>query len=272
MPEFSYETIKIEREGPITTLTLNRPEKKNAMNPKMHHEMYEALGLLSEDEETRVLVLTGAGGSFCAGQDLKETFKDLHPTPVAARKVTKLITGWGEMLRLFPRPTIASVNGYTFGGGFRVMGLCDIAIASEKAIFGLSEVNFGIVPAAGATKVPVELLSHRDALYMILTAEPIDAATAEKWRLVNRVVPHEKLREETMALAAKLAKKPQYAVSWAKDVFWASKYMNYQQSVAWELAKNCELEKVSQGVWIKEGIQKFVDKKYRPGMESYTES
>jgi trans-feruloyl-CoA hydratase/vanillin synthase len=248
---------------------LNRPEKKNAMNPTMHYEMRDILGQLSEEDETRVLILTGAGDAFCGGQDLKEFFADTHDKPLEAEKVSKAAMDWGDMLRMFPKPTVASVNGWTFGGGLRVMCACDLAIASEKAVFGLSEINFGIFPSGGSTKLPGELLSHRDFLYMALTGEQIDAVTADRWRLVNRVVPHDKLKEETLALAQKLAKKNPIAVRLAKEVFWASKEMPYTQCVAWELAKSAQLECLQKGEWVHKGIDKFVKGEYRPGFESY---
>jgi trans-feruloyl-CoA hydratase/vanillin synthase len=265
-----FETILVSKEKNITTITFNRPKKKNAMNPKFHEEMLKVISELEEDEETRVLILTGAGDSFCAGEDLKEFFYEGYQEgPMARRKRSKFAQGWAEKLRLFPRPTIAMVNGWCFGGGFRVMCECDFAIASTKAVFGLSEVNFGIFPAGGTTKITLELLSHRDALYYILTGETMTAEHADKLRLVNKAVPPEELRSETMKLAQKLCKLNPITLMIAKDVFWRDKYMHFREAIAWETAKHSEMDYLQGGEWVKKGIPQFMEKQYRPGFGPY---
>lgn len=262
-------TLRIEQADGIATITLNRPEKKNAMNPQLHRDMHQTLLELRDDRTLRVIVLTGAGDSFCAGQDLKEFFAETYGKPEEANRVTQLAMEWGELLRLMDKPTIARVNGWCFGGGIRVMGLCDIAIASDRAVFGLSEINFGIFPAGGALKVPVELLSHRDALYLTLTGDRISAAEAERIRLVNRAVPHEKLDAEVAALARKLKEKNPVALMLAKKVFWRDKFMGYQEAVDWELANLAVLSQMTAGEWVNEGIRQFLEGEYKPGTGSY---
>ena len=261
--------VKVERDGGVATVTLNRPEKKNAMSPQMHRDMCQLLPELRDDRDVRVIVLTGAGDSFCAGQDLKEFFAETYGKPEEAQKVTRLAMEWGEHLRLMTKPTIARVNGWCFGGGLRVMGLCDIALASDRAVFGLSEINFGIFPAGGALKVPVELLSHRDALYLTLTGDRISAAEAEKIRLVNRAVPHDTLDAEVAGLCKKLIEKNPVALMLAKKVFWRDKFMHYDEAVDWELANIDVLSQMTAGEWVKEGIQQFLEGKYKPGESSY---
>jgi trans-feruloyl-CoA hydratase/vanillin synthase len=262
-------TLTVDRADGIVTITINRPAKKNAMSPQLHREMLDTLRSLQDDWSVRVIVLTGAGDSFCAGQDLKEFFAETHGKPEEAQKVTRLAMEWGEMLRLNPKPTIAKVNGWCFGGGMRVMGLCDLAIASEKAVFGLSEINFGIFPAGGALKVPVELLAHRDVLYLALTGDRLSAAEAERIRLVNRVVPHDRLDAEVAALAQKLKEKNPVALMLTKKVFWREKLMEYTEAVDWELANFAVLNEMTAGEWVTEGIQQFLKGQYRPGMEAY---
>lgn len=272
MSDGTYQTIKVEKpEEGIAMVTLNRPEKKNAMSPQLHYEMCDALDKLSQDDEVRVMVLTGAGEAFCGGQDLKEFFAATYDKPKERERSSKAATYWGNLLRTFPKATIAMVNGYVFGAGLRVMCSCDIAIASEKATLGLSEINFGIFPGGGSTKLPSEVLSHRDFLYMALTGDPIDAATAEKWRLVNKMVPHDKLLDEVMALARKLTKKNPIAVRITKEVFWAVKNLDYLPAVAFEAAKMHENSRLQEGEWVKEGIGKFLKKEYKPGFTSYLE-
>ena len=118
-----FKTIVIKKENEIATLTLNRPQVKNAMNPRMHLEMVEALSELEEDDGVRVLVLTGAGDSFCAGQDLKEYFLDIDDNPKARKRAREAAVQWrAYKLRLFPKPTIGAVNGWCFGGAFSIVG------------------------------------------------------------------------------------------------------------------------------------------------------
>jgi len=267
----NYERLSITQDNGVVTIRLNRPAKKNAMDPVMHREMGAALSELKSDDAVRVLVLTGTGDSFCAGQDLKAYFAESFDDPLRARKISSEAMDWAETLRLFPKPTIAAVNGWCIGGGLRVMGLCDIAVASDKAQFGLSEINFGNFPAGGSMKMAMELLSHRDVLYMALTGDFIDASTAERLRLVYKSVPHDCLMDDVYAIANKLTKKNPVALMIAKEVFWRDKQMSYSESVEWELAKQAELSYLQNGEWVREGINRFVSGSYKPAFESYTD-
>ena len=268
----NYERLSITKTSGIVTIRINRPEKKNAMDPVMHREMGAALGELKSDDSARVLVLTGTGDSFCAGQDLKAFFAESFDDPLRARTISTEAMDWAETLRLFPKPTIVAVNGWCIGGGLRVMGLCDIAIASDRAQFGLSEINFGNFPAGGSMKVAMELLSHRDVLYMALTGDFIDAATAERLRLVYKTVPHGHLMDEVYAIAKKLKEKNPVALMIAKEVFWRDKQMSYSDAVEYELAKQAELSYLQKGEWVREGIDRFVKGSYKPAFESYTQT
>jgi trans-feruloyl-CoA hydratase/vanillin synthase len=267
----NYDRLSIIQDNGVVTIRLNRPAKKNAMDPVMHREMGAVLSELKSDDAVRVLVLTGTGDSFCAGQDLKAFFAESFDDPLRARKISSEAMDWAETLRLFPKPTIAAVNGWCIGGGLRVMGICDIAVASDKAQFGLSEINFGNFPAGGSMKMAMELLSHRDVLYMALTGHFIDASTAERLRLVNKSVPHDRLMDEVYAIANQLTKKNPVALMIAKEVFWRDKQMSYSESVEWELAKQAELSYLQNGEWVREGINRFVTGRYKPAFESYTD-
>jgi len=135
------------------------------MNPQMHFEMSEILRELETDAETQVMVLTGAGEAWCAGQDLKQFFRELDNDPVGRWRAGQATSEWRfDRLYLFPKPTIAMVNGYCFGGAFTQLFSCDFAIAAEEATFGLSEVNWGIIPGGIVTKVVADALAYRDAL------------------------------------------------------------------------------------------------------------
>jgi len=168
----------------ITWLILNRPEKRNAMSPELHVEMNEALDILSENLDTDVLVLTGAGKAFSAGQDLALYFRANEKDPINRIRAQKASHAWRwEKLVSFPKPTIAMVNGYCFGGAFTQLCACDFAIASKTATFGLSEVNWGIIPGGIVSWNVADVLSYRDALYYAVTGDPFDGKTAEKFGL-----------------------------------------------------------------------------------------
>lgn len=270
-----FETVEVEVEDGIRSITIDRPEKKNAMNPTLHAEMCEVISNATEDAldpdgETRVLVLTGTGDSFCAGQDLDEFFKAHEDDPWAAQEVGKMSGTWGRGLWEFPAPTIAAVNGWCFGAGVRVLTSCDMAIASDEARFGLSEVNFGHFPAGGSTYVPNSVLQQRDFLYLSLTGKEIDAETAEMMRLVNEAVPDERLDDEVRDIAETIADLDPLAVKYAKDVFKAQdqSHMPYDVAVDYELAKTRELERL-QDVDKMTAIEAFNQGRFRPGVESY---
>jgi trans-feruloyl-CoA hydratase/vanillin synthase len=145
--------VRVENDEGIVTVTIDRPEKRNAINPQIHTELRDALHRLRHDPGTRVLILTGAGESFSAGMDLKEMFFDMEQQKaIELRKNVRAIgQEWNTALRLFPAPTIAAVNGWCFGGAFQLVCACDIAIAADEAIFGLSEINFRGLPGGLVT-------------------------------------------------------------------------------------------------------------------------
>ncbi len=266
-----YQTVKVEREDGITWVVLNRPEKRNAMNPTMHYEMVQVLDELADDPETRVLVLTGAGDSWCAGQDLKEFFRDLDDKPAERRRAGWASQEWRwRRLWTFPKPTIAMVNGYCFGGAFTPLIACDFAIAAEDAVFGLSEVNWGIFPGGLVSRVLAEALSYRDAMYYIMTGEPFDGRKAAEMRLVNYAVPRERLREETIRLARKLMDKNPNTLRAAKEVYKTCKDMDFWQAEEYLAAKAVALRATDPERGRDKGIRQFIDeKRYRPGFEAY---
>lgn len=263
----TYETLLVDRDGGVTTVTLNRPAKKNAMNPTLHREMHDALTRLADDETTRVLVVTGAGEAFSAGMDLKEYFYDLKDRPHEVDRIRVISQEWRDRkLRLFPAPTIAMVNGYCFGGALPIVASCDLALAAEEATFGLSEVNFRGIPAGPVAWAMGAVLHPRDALWYMLTGEPFDGRRAAEMRLVNKAVPRARLEAETRALAASLATKDRYALKLTKELFRHSRGMEMDAALAFANAKVRELTYLQQGAWIEEGIGKFLAGEYRPGL------
>ncbi len=239
------------------------------MNPRLHVEMLNCLSSLIDDEKTRVVVITGTGDSFCSGMDLKEYFMAQRDKPEKMDQSRRTAKAWMGTLRTFPKATIAAVNGWCFGAGLRVMGLCDIAIASDRAVFGLSEINFGMFPGGGVTKTCSDLLQPRDALYMILTGEPISAKQAYEMRLVNKVIAHEKLRTEVSLLADKLKVHNLLTVRLAKEVFRAVRPLTDETAYDYENSKVEELTYLQKAEWVNVALQKFKKKKFRPGLESY---
>ena len=267
----TYETVKVEKEGGITWVILNRPEKRNAMNPQMHYDMLDAVVELETDEETRVLILTGAGDSWCAGQDLKQFFRDLDNKPAERRRAGWASQEWRwRRLFTFPKPTIAMVNGYCFGGAFTPLIACDFAIAAEDAVFGLSEINWGVFPGGLVSRVLVDALCYRDAMYYIMTGDSFDGKKAAEMRLVTFAVPRASLREETVKLANKLLGKNPHALRAAKEVYKNCRTMDYWQAEDYLGAKTVALSATDPERGRDKGIKQFIDDKtYRPGLGAY---
>lgn len=264
-----YQTILVDTKDQVTTITFNRPERRNAMSPRLHMEMVDALTMLENDDNCRVLVLTGAGESFCAGQDLKEYFYDIDSDPVARAKARKAAETWrSHLLRLFPKPTIAAINGFCFGGAFTIVANSDFAIASEKATFGLSEINFGKLPGGHVTKIVKELMHPRDALYYIMTGRPFDAHKAAEIKFVTMTVPHDKLWDEVNDLAECLKGKNPIVLREAKEAYRYISDMNWEEAGAWLSAKSKELDYLTGQTW-KKGVEQFKSKQYRPGLGQY---
>lgn len=265
------QTVRVERDNGTTWVTLNRPEKRNAMSPQLHFEMVDVLKELAEDEETRVVVLTGAGDSWCAGQDIQLFFRDLDDKP-KQRYLARLANHewrW-SLLSTFPKPTIAMVNGYCFGGAFVQLFACDFAIAADDAQFGLSEVNWGILPGGLVGKVIMDGLSYRDAVWFAMTGEPFDGRKAAEIRLINKSVPRDRLRAETMALAESLAKKNPQTLRTIKESLRMVRGMSVDQAADYLLAKEREMRFLDPESGRAKAMKQFLDDKtYRPGMGEY---
>jgi len=270
----SYQTVKVEKEDGIAWVILNRPEKRNAMNPQLHYDMLDALTELETDRVTQVVVLTGAGSSWCAGQDLREYFRGLENNPAERRKAGWASQEWRwRRLFTFPKPTIAMVNGYCFGGAFTPLIACDFAIAAEDATFGLSEINWGIFPGGLVSRVLADALSYRDAVYYIMTGDTFDGKKAAEIKLVNFAVPREKLREETVKLAKKLMEKNPQALRAAKEVYKFCRTMDYAQAEDYMAAKGAALRATDPEKGREEGTRQFLDEKtFRPGFGAYKRS
>jgi trans-feruloyl-CoA hydratase/vanillin synthase len=276
MPDGTYETVKVERaeganEG-ITFVVLNRPEKRNAMSPQLHFDMSDVLDELESDARTKVLVLTGAGEAWCAGQDLKLYFRDLDNKPAERARAARASHYWRwQKLFTYAKPTIAMVNGFCFGGGFTQLIACDFAIAAEDARFGLSEVNWGILPGGFVSKALTDALCLRDAVWYAVTGETFDGKMAEKIRLVNKAVPRDRLREETIALAQRLMKLNPDVIRATKVAVKNVRAVPHEQAADYLQAKSQELRFVDREKGREKGMGQFLDdKSYRPGYGPYS--
>ena len=271
MTDKAYENLKIEREEGITWVILNRPEKRNAMSPALHYEMDDALQRLIFDDETRILVLTGAGDSWCAGQDIKLYFRETANDPEERRRSNAASHHWRwDILRTFPKPTIAMVNGYCFGAAFTQLHAVDFAIAAEEAVFGLSEVNWGIIPGGIVSWNLTELMLPRHALYYAVTGEPFDGRRAVELGLANFAVPKERLRGETVRFAKKLMKLNPGVVRYTKEAVRAVQGMTHEQARDYLRSKQDSLVRNDNEIRQSVGMTKFLDEKsYRPGLGPY---
>jgi trans-feruloyl-CoA hydratase/vanillin synthase len=269
---YAWQTVKIEFDDGIAWVTLNRPEKKNALSPTLNREMLQVLDALEVDDRCKVLVLTGAGESFSSGMDLKEYFKEVDKaTPVEVMRVRRDSMAWQwRRLQTFPKPTIAMVNGWCFGGAFTPLCSCDLAICADEATFGLSEINWGIIPAGNVAKAFVDRVSHSDAMFYIMTGDTFDGRRAAEMRLVYASVPRAQLREHTEALARKLIGKNPHVLWAVKDVTRRLKSMSWDEAEEYLYAKAQATYSTDPEQGRKKGMDQFLEEKsYRPGLKNY---
>jgi len=252
----SYETLLLEKQGPVAIIKMNRPPV-NPLNIKLYLEMYDMLCELEKDESVAALVITGAGEkAFAAGLDVKD---------VANKTVAEILDFQNNVpknclgkLTGIAKPTIAAVFGLALGGGSEIALCCDLRIASADAIFGLPEINLGIMPGSGATQRLSRLVGASKAKELMFTGDTIGADEAFRVGLVNKVVPREKLMEETMAPANRLAAKPRVALSLIKQCV--------DNGMNMDLASGLTLERNSFVIAYasedgREGVSAFIEKR-----------
>ncbi len=260
--------VEIDDEG-IAWVTFNRPEKRNAMNPTLHFEMEDVLMCLETDPAAKVIVITGAGKAWSAGMDLKEYFRETDNNPEAFFRAFTANKHWSwDLLSNSRKPTIAMVNGYVFGGAFVSLCNCDIVITAEDAIWGLSEINWGIIPAGVVSKVIVDKMPFRKALFYSMTGRTFDGKEAAEINVADLCVPADKLREETVALARELMEKNPTALAFTKQAIRNVVTMDVPQSYEYLMTKIQALMTADPEKTRNKGIEEFIDKKtYRPGLE-----
>lgn len=257
----SYETMNFTIDNGVALLTLNRPDKLNSVSPTMWFELAKVMDEVKSNDDIRVLVLTGAGRGFCAGADVAETLTLAISGDAPPRTREQLKEPFGIAgLRLgqLAKPTIAAVNGVAAGMGFSLALACDIRIASEKAKFTNVFLKMGLIPDNGMTYFLSHLVGMAKALEIMYTCQPIDASEAEKIGLVNRVVPADKLMNETLELANKIAEASPMAAEMTKYVTTKALHCDLEQLITIETyAQKYCMETQD----FKEGVAAFIEKR-----------
>jgi enoyl-CoA hydratase len=241
----------VEKKDHIATITISRPDALNALNMETRMEFLSAIEDIRNDDEARVLIITGTGRAFVAGSDIKE-LKETNM--LQARKVPRL----GEAVENLEKPVIAAVNGFALGGGCEIAMACDIIVASESAKFGQPEVNLAVIPGGGGTQRLPSIVGPQRAKELIFTGDLIDAKEAERIGLVNRVVPASELDSVVRGIAEKIAEKSPVAIRLAKAAINRGLRTNLETGLAYEK----ELYAMSQTTEDKaEGIAAFLEKR-----------
>lgn len=267
----NYENIIVEIAADVATVTLNRPEKKNCMSPDLHAEMSIALREV-EAAKVKVMVITGAGNAFCGGMDLEKCFFDNWDEPEKFKEGIGHSFVWMKHLKDFPAVTIAKVNGWCFGGGMEVVGLCDIAIAAEESTWGLSEVNFGIFPGGGTTWTVANSMPFRkQALYYSLTADSFNGREAVELGWASKSVPLAELDAHTQKVVDGLVSKGRIVLEKTKEVYERiyDLNMDFADAVDYEIAKLFELSRLTNDDWIRTALKSFKAREFKPGLQSY---
>ena len=226
--------VQVVTEDRLAIVTVNRPESRNAQNSRVVRELTEAFEHLSAAPDVGAIILTGGGDkAFVAGADIKEMAAlsglEMERFSAAGRRL-------GAVMAACPKPIIAAINGYALGGGCELALASDLRIASDRAKIGQAEINLGIIPGFGGSQRLPRLVGAGWAAEMLFTGDAIDATTAERIGLVNRVVPHDRLLEEAKALAAKILTKSPVALAWAKACLHAAQDMPLSQGLSYETA------------------------------------
>jgi len=260
----TYNTIILEKKEGIATITLNRPHAMNALSSELGYELGQAISEVENDVESRVLILTGKGRAFCAGEDVKERPADSAEIKAQQTPLKKVASGprmlmqFADTFRNMIKPTIASVNGFAVGQGLSIALACDIRIASEKAQFGAIWVRRGIPPESAGAYLLTQLVGPAKACELMFMGKMVDAKEAGDIGLVNKVVPADELQEATYQMAKSIAEGPPIAIGIAK-------MMTYQ-ALETSLAVNGRLEFFGQDYCFntedrEEGIKSFLEKR-----------
>ena len=250
----SYEFLLVEAGAPVAVVTMNRPERRNALSVGLMQELIDCFGSLGKSSEVRAIILAAKGAAFSSGHDLGEL---RHRTIADYRQVFDVCTDLMTLIQAIPQPVVAEVAGIATAAGCQLVATCDLAVASEQASFATPGVRIGLFCTTPMVAL-ARAVGRKRALEMLLTGTPIDACTAEEWGLVNRVVPAAKLTEETRALAARIADASPLTVSIGKQAFYAQ--IELDQAKAYSYAKEImTLNAMAEDA--QEGIDAFLEKR-----------
>lgn len=268
------DTVSFEVSNDIAWVRFNRPEKRNCMSPRLNRRMLAVLEELEFRADVKVLVLAGEGEAWTAGMDLKEYFRENEEKGLwAIRKSQRESYGWFERLRWYEKPTVAMIAGWCFGGGYGPLFGCDIAIAAEDAQFGLSEINWGILPGGGASKVAQELMPFRKAMYHAMMGENLTGKQAEEQGLVTEAVPADRLEARVLEICEVLKKKDGNALRATKYAVRRMVDMTYDNALDYQIRAQEALHSFGGAAARKEATRQFLDEKsFKPGLETFDAS
>ena len=266
--------VAFDVQNGIAWVRFNRPDKRNCMNPRLNREMLRVLDALEFRDDVGVLVLSGEGTAWSAGMDLKEYFRDSEALGLqGVRQSQREAYAWWKRLRSYQKVSIAMVNGWCFGGAYGPLFACDLAICADEAQFGLSEINWGILPGGGATKVATELMPMRKAMYHALLGENLTGRQAADCGLVNESVPAAELQARVLEVANKLLKKNLETLKATKDAVRRVREMTYENAEDYLIRAQEALNWHDRSDGRHVGMKQFLDdKSYKPGLGEYDKS
>ncbi len=268
------ETVAVEVKDRIAWVKFNRPDKRNCMSPRLNRQMLKVIEELEFRDDVGVLILTGEGSAWSAGMDLQEYFRDTEAEGLGAvRKAQREAYSWWKRLRWYEKPTIAMINGWCFGGGYGPLFGCDIAVAADDATFGLSEINWGILPGGGASKVVADLMPLRKAMYHAMMGENLTGVQAAEQGLVTESVPGDKLRARVTEIAEALLKKDAAALRATKWAVRRMVEMTYDNAEDYLIRAQEALHSYGGVAARKEATRQFLDEKsFKPGLSTFDTS
>jgi len=252
----SFDSLLLECDGPVATVTFNRPQVRNALNAETFAALRQTLLELQADDRVRVVILTGAGGkAFVAGADINELAVQ---TPTSARAFALAGQHVFDIVEGLGKPVIAAINGYALGGGCELAMACTIRLAADTATIGQPEINLGIIPGYAGTQRLARLVGKGKAMELLLTGVPVSAAEAQRIGLVNRVVGVSELMNEARTLADQLARNPPIAMRYILDAVNRGLEMPFEQAAGYEATL---FGLVAATDDMREGTRAFLDKR-----------
>jgi trans-feruloyl-CoA hydratase/vanillin synthase len=265
------DTVASTVEDGIAWVRFNRPEKKNAMSRKLNRQMLRVLDDLEFRDDVGVLVLAADGDAWSAGMDLQEYFREPESEGFEEIRRSQMESyGWFARLRNFEKVTIAMIDGWCFGGAYAPLYACDLAFCSDESKFGLSEVNWGILPGGGASKVVVDLMPLRDAMYHALMGENLTGQQASAARLVNESLPADQLEARVREVATALLAKNWPTLKATKRTIRATRLMEYDQALDYQVRAQEALMYIDRTRGREEAMRQFLDEKsFKPGLGVY---